>query len=563
MLLRLQVHQFVLIEALDLEVTPGLTVLTGETGAGKSVLLAALAAVLGGRTSADVIRPGAAKAWVEATFAAEGPWWTRWREDSGIAPLESGRVVLSRDVTPQGSRARIDGQTVTLAELRELGSHLVSLSGQHDHVRLMDAAVQRETLDAYGDHAALAREVAEVYVRWQGLVAKEHRLREDATRREAERDFMAFQLRELETADLVDPAEDATLRERLHILRQQTKLLEGAERARLAAGEASGDPVSRALGALRPLAGIDPRLAGVVELLETAEASLNEAGDALRRYLDRDGEDVDDLEALEARLHLLSGVVRRHGGSLELAIERREHLARELAQAEEDTLARARIEADVAAAAVAWDAAAVRLSVARRLAAERLTGELSGILRGLGLPHASLHVELETVSQRTAHGAEAVSWRFSAQPDAPAKPLAKVASGGELARILLAVHVSMQGVAAMPTLVFDEIDTGISGEAAAAVGRQLARLSQEDQVLVVTHLPAVAAGADRHLHLRKIVSDGRTGLSLTDLGDEERVRVLAEMLAGEEPAEGALGAARELRQRASASKEVGLHGVRA
>ncbi|MBM3260094.1 MAG: DNA repair protein RecN [Candidatus Sericytochromatia bacterium] len=563
MLLRLQVHQYVLIEHLDLEGAPGLTVLTGETGAGKSVLLSALATVLGGRTSSDVIRPGAAKALVEATFAAEGPWWDGWRDAAGIAAIEPGRVVLSREMTAQGSRARIDGQTVTLADLRDLGRNLVAMSGQHDHVRLMDASVQRETLDAHGGHDDLVRQVAAAHARWQALVTEERDRREAAARRETERDFMAFQLAELDAASLVDPDEDVTLRERLQIVRQQARLLEGAGRARQACSEASGGPVSAGVSALRPLAAIDPRLAEALDLLESAQASLDEAADGLRRYADRDREAEKSLEEMEARLHLLSGLARRHGGTLSAAIARRARLAGDLARADEDDEACLRLSAAVDEAGRAWDLAAARLTAARRQSAVRLGEVLSGRLQGLGLPHARVTIDLEPSGQRSAHGAESVTWLFSAQPDAPPRPLAKVASGGELARLLLSVHGAMQGVSALPTLVFDEIDTGISGEAAAAVGRQLARMSEGDQVLVVTHLPAVAAGADRHLHLRKVVVDGRTELSVKDLGDEDRIRVLAEMLAGDEPADGALGAARELRQRARGRGEVGTHGSKA
>ncbi|MEB3204162.1 MAG: AAA family ATPase, partial [Candidatus Sericytochromatia bacterium] len=382
MLLRLQVHQYVLIEHLDLEGAPGLTVLTGETGAGKSVLLGALATVLGGRTSTDVIRTGAAKALVEATFVAEGPWWDAWRDAAGIAAIEPGRVVLSREMTAQGSRARIDGQTVTLSDLRDLGRHLVAMSGQHDHVRLMDAAVQRETLDAHGGHDDLARQVAAAYGRWQALIAEERERREAAVRRETERDFMAFQLAELEAAALVDPGEDATLRERLQVVRQQARLLEGAGRARQACAEASGGPVSMAVSALRPLAAIDPGLAEAMALLETAAASLDEAADGLRRYADRDREAGETLEEMEARLHLLSGLARRHGGTLAAAIARRERLKGDLARADEDDEACAQLAAAVDAAGRAWDQAAASLSAARRQAAARLGEVLSGQLHG-------------------------------------------------------------------------------------------------------------------------------------------------------------------------------------
>ncbi|MEB3298492.1 MAG: DNA repair protein RecN [Candidatus Sericytochromatia bacterium] len=561
MLLRLQVHQFVLVESLDLELAAGLTVLTGETGAGKSVLLAALAAGLGGRVSPEVIRPGATKALVELTFVAEGSWWESWREENGLAALEPGRVVLSREITAGGSRARVDGQSVHVATLRDLGQRLVAMSGQHDHVRLMSPATQREILDAYGGLGSLVRAVGRTYESWVELGEAERQTREAAVRRAAERDFLAFQLAELEAADLEDPDEDLRLRERLQVQRQQARLAEGAGQARVALDEALDGALGTAGTLLRQLVGVDARLQGVLELIESAAVHVGEASDALRRYLERDLGDAEGLDVLEARFHLLSGLVRRHGGSLSHVMARRADLQRQLAEAEGDEERLADLANRRDQAAVAWDREAAVLTAARHEAAVSLTERLSSLLAGLGLPLARLEVGLVPGPERGPFGAEDIQWIFSAQPDAPLRQLGRVASGGELARILLAVQVAMQGRHAMPTLVFDEIDTGISGEAAAAVGRQLARMAATDQVLAVTHLPAVAAGAARHLHLRKVIADGRTRLGIEDLNEERSIRVLAEMLAGDAPAEGALKAARELRLRARDVQEGASHGV--
>lgn len=541
MLLALAIRHFLLIEEVRMSFEPGFHVLTGETGAGKSILLDALGLVLGGRASASYVRSGADRAVVEALFSVEGR--ADLREDLERMGIEAGdELVLVREVTAQGkSICRINGRTATVQMLREIGSRLVDVYGQQEHQSLLQPERYRRMLDGYG-----GREQEELLARYRrayGRYREAKKALDEARMGEQERlqrvDWLLFQLREIREVS-PEPGEEERLEQERRRLAHAERLAEDVEETyRLLYGDggkgsSAVDLAGRALDAAEKLAKYDPSLAGILEMLQTAVAHLEEAAHELRRY--REGLEADParLAAVEERLHQIRRLTRKFGGPVEAILQTAATMEEEVARLQDyeadmerrvREFERARSEAVVLAG---------ELHRRRRELAEQIEGKVEEQLRQLSMPRARFRIEVEAGPEDSLgpEGLDRVEFLFSANPGEPLQPLARTASGGEMSRLMLGLKVVLADVDDVPTLIFDEVDSGMSGQAAVAVGEKLAEAARRRQVICVTHLPQIAALASGHHRIRKEQTEETTTTVVEPLGEEDRVAELARMLAG-------------------------------
>ncbi|UZN47988.1 DNA repair protein RecN [Cupriavidus cauae] len=536
MLRSLSIRDFVIVDTLDLDFTAGFTVFTGETGAGKSILIDALALVLGERADAGVVREGAARASVSATFSTH-PALDAWLNEQALAE-DDGNVLLRRVVDANGrSKAFINGNAATLAQLREVGDQLVDIHGQHAHQLLLRPDAQRLLLDAHAGLTAQAAAVAEAWRTWRACVRQREAVEQQSREMQLERERLEWQVGEL---DKLAPqaGEWEAIQGEHKRLSHAANLLEGGRAALDALSEADGAVLSalnEMAHRLRQLAEVDPALADVVTALEAAEVQAEEAAHSLTRYVDRLELDPERLQVVEERMQALHTAARKFRVPPEQLPE--ELLARRQQlddlQAAQDLN---KITAREAAARAAYLTIARHLSDSRREAAERLSAAVTEAMQGLSMAGGSFTVALHPLEEGASHGLEQVEFLVAGHAGVSARPLAKVASGGELARISLAISVITSEAAPTPTLIFDEVDTGIGGAVAEVVGRRLQELGRARQVLCVTHLPQVAAQAGTHLLVSKeTVGDGGEAVTRSQirvLDAAGRVVETARMLGG-------------------------------
>src|SRR6266850_902987 len=477
----LRVRDLALVAESRVRFGPGLNLLTGETGSGKSLIVDALSLTLGARGGADQVRHGAERATVEGVFESGG-----------------GALVLQRELGKR-SAARIDGRQASPGQLRELGRNLVALHGQHEHHALLDSDTQTELLDGYAGSLELRALVVASHATWLGAVNKVRDLEQLRSRGQREQEFMRWQLEELRAASITRTGEDEQLSADRLAARHAARLAELGQEA---------------MDALQ-------------------EESCDVAAD-LRRYGELLDSDPGRLEAIESRLSVLEGIKHKYGGSLESALEELRRLELQLGATEDLEGAVATAQAERDKSRVELEAAASRLSEARRGGARRMQKATGGELAGLRLEGARFEIALRPAAEIGVSGAEGAEMMFSANPGEPLLPLARVASGGELARVMLAIKTVGADADRLPTLVFDEVDAGIGGEAAIQVGLRLKALGARHQVLVVTHLAQIAAFADHHLLVEKAPGpDGRNVVSVRELkSSDDRARELARMMSG-------------------------------
>ena len=577
MLVDLFVRDFALVEEVEVEFGPGFNVLTGETGAGKSLLVGAITFVLGARAGTEVIRKGAKEAIVEATFDARGaPLAVRAAEEAGFEP-EDGLLVFSRELSTSGrSRFRINGRTATLSAVRSIARFLIDVHGQHEHQSLLDVLRHLDFLDSLGGEelARLRGEVERLYREWRGLVEERERIVATERERAQRLDLLEFQRREIDAARLTVGEDEELLKER-EILANAEKLHEAAATAyRLAyeneeGEEAAADLLGEAAEALEEALRIDGRLKGPWEALSQALSLIEEAARELRDYIDSLDFDPRRLEEVEARLDLIERLKKKYGDTIEAILAYRRSIEREieeLSTAEErleEVEARLReVEAELARKAK-------RLSEERRKLAKDLSRRMKKELSELAMPHAKFEVDIrvepseegiEFEGRKVAigpRGVDRVEFLFSANPGEPAGPLSKIASGGEMSRVMLALKSVHAWEAQVPTLIFDEIDIGIGGRTALAVAEKLRKVADRTQVLCVTHLPQIASVADHHFVVEKVEERGRAKVRVGRLSEEERAREIARMLGGEELTPVTLRHAEELLARARTLRRKG------
>jgi DNA repair protein RecN (Recombination protein N) len=538
MLRELAVRDLALIERARVELGASLTVITGETGAGKSLLIDALGLVMGARADSGLVRHGAQGARVEALFERSG---------EGGEPL-----ICVREVSAEGrSLARIDDETVTAARLAATVDPLVEIHGQHDQQRLLQGAWQRDVLDAYGGHDELRQAVREAV---QALRSNEAALRELATDpAELQRrlELAAFAADEIEAAS-PRPGEIDELKTRLALAgnaQRIASLLSDAHDALSGEGRGAHDDLARASRAVTDLARLDPSAQSLAERMTGLEAELDDIALELRRRSEQMAETVGDTEQVEARLGVLYGLLRKYGEDEAALVEYGAQQRAEVDRLKGTEAERARRQADAERLGNIAGTAASALHNVRAKTAAGLAGEVTARLVELGFPSAAFVIKLDDAPLDES-GSDSVSYLLAPNPGEPPRPLAKIASGGELSRVALALKSVLAAADATPTLIFDEVDAGIGGRSADPVGRLLWRLARDHQVVCVTHLPQIAAYADDHLRIEKREREGRTVTEITRLDDGERRHELAQMLGGAAGAQATLAAADELLERA-------------
>ncbi len=550
MLADLRVRSFAVIEDLEIAFEPGFNVITGETGAGKTMLMRALGLILGGRGDGDLVRDGESEAEIEALFTGSGiaPALALLGDESRPAS-ESSELTVRRVIGARGrQRAFVDDRLVATARLGELAERLAHVYGQHEHQTLLRPETARLHLDAADGLDELAATMA---ARHRALVELEARLeagRAGAEGLAARRELLTFQLQELGRAALRDGELEELERER-EVLRHAERLRAAAAEAEQALYEQEGAVlavVTRTSQRLAALAELDPELGTVAQLLDEARPVLEDAGRRAGARARAISADPERLEQVEERIAALQRLARKHACAPAELPARRLDLERALAELRDGAVDVGELETRLdAAAAAAWQAADA-LTTARAKAAPALARRITAELGELALGGAQIALALEPVTPTagtpsrhvredralTANGTERVTWLFASNPGEPPRPLAKVASGGELSRIMLAIKAATAATTDVPTLLFDEVDAGIGGAVAETVGRKLATLAAKRQVICITHLPQIAACADHHFVMRKRAAQGRSRSSADRLSDAERVEELARMLAG-------------------------------
>jgi len=534
MLLHLSIRNYLLVESVELDFAPGLTVLTGETGAGKSILVDALALALGDRAEGGVVRTGAPRAEIAAEFAIDGlPALAAWLDEAGFAP--DGDVLILRRVIDAGGRSRafVNGSAAPLTQLKEAADFLLDIHGQHAHHALLRPQAQREVLDAYAGAQPLALAVNAAWHVWQAARRQRLDAETHGQARQIEREGLRLAVEELRALgdDLARwddiQAEHARLAHVTTLLQGSHALIEGLDEGEAAVAGQLGEMSARLDG----MQAVDDSLKEVAALLNSASADLAEAVHALRRYAGTLNPDPERLAELDRRLADMHRLARKHrvqpdalAGLLEQFDMRLAALA-----AGDDLDA---LQASEDAALARYQADARQLGALRRKAAAALSKQVTAAMDELALAGGRLDVTLAPTGEPRAHGLEDVGFLVASHPGLPPGPLGKVASGGELSRISLAIQTALSGVAGVPTLIFDEVDVGIGGSVAEAVGRRLAKLGATRQVLVITHLPQVAARGSQHLRVARQANGGVVSSNIALLDANARVEEIARMLGG-------------------------------
>jgi DNA repair protein RecN (Recombination protein N) len=564
MLIGLGIRDVVLIETLDLSIGPGLTALTGETGAGKSIILDALGLATGARAEAGLVRRGKSQAVATAVFAPP-PGHAVWAylDDKGVAFERDEDLVLRRQLSADGrSRAFVNDQAVSVAVLRELGEMLVEVHGQHETVGLLDSRTHRPLLDLYGECEGAVERTASAWSGWREVQGAAETLRREAAEALSEREELALRLAEL---DRLDPkvGEETALAEDRALLGAAEKTLADIAAARDAlGGDALGSKLAQAFRALERAreravsagAGADSAAVKLIltaaEVVDRALVEGLEAVAAVDAAADAFDFEPDRLEKAEERLFALRGMARKLNVAVELLPAERERIARALHGIEDVAHLQKEADAKAAAARAAFVEAARSLSAMRQAAAERLAQAVNAELPPLKLDKARLRAAVEPLPEERAGpaGLDRVEFEVSTNPGAPFGPLGAIASGGELARFALALKAALagRGEGETPLMIFDEVDQGVGGAVADAVGQRLKRLAGEGQVLVVTHSPQVAARAEAHWRVSKAVGAEAVRTAVEVLDGRDREEEIARMLAGAEITEAARAAARAL-----------------
>lgn len=565
MLANLRVRNYALLDEVDIEFTPGLNVLTGETGSGKSILIGALGLILGGRAASDTIRGGARSAIVEGLFEGErDPQLGALLSEIGVEPEEDG-LIIRREVSRDGrNRCTINGSLVTVSVLRRLGVLLVDLHGQHDHQTLLNPRTHRDFLDGFEDVRAPKQRVAEAYRRFTERSEALRSLEEELNATREREELYRFQLGELDQADL-SPGEDEELERERAVLEHAEQLIRVASEASEALSEGEDafvDGLVRVIRALEEVKRIDPSLGEALESVRSARYQLDDCTDFLRRYRDRVEYDPARLEEVLDRLDLIGRLKRKYGATLEEVAAYRERIAGELDRMDTADERRNQLCEEVETARRDLSERAKALSDRRKQVARKLEGRVVAELAELGMGKTGFQVGISWQESEDGplridgrafrvdgNGMDRIEFLISPNAGEALKPLASIASGGEISRIMLALKVILADSDRMPTLIFDELDIGIGGRIAESVGHRLKLLSRDHQVLCVTHLHQVACWGRTHFTVHKQSARGRSITLVDHLDEDGRVREIARMLAGETVDAMALSHAREMLRR--------------
>ena len=560
MLSLLHIENIALIQSADIRFEPGFNVLTGETGAGKSIVIDSIGAVLGERTSRELIRTGAKSALVTAVFTQVPP--LPWLEENGF-PTGEEELLLQRELQGDGRNVcRIDGKLVTVAQLRELGRQLLNIHGQHDGQQLLDPASHLGYLDQFGGCQPLLESYQEAYRKWHDIRREMDKLQMDEAERSRRVDTLNYQIQELERAQL-KAGEDEELSARRTLLRSAGRLMEAVQSAEFAlSGDEDRDGacslIAQAEGEVQGVSSISPELSELSEKLTALRCAADDAADTLRDLSRSFDFSPGELDQVEERLDLLYRLRKKYGPTVEDMLSYLERCRKELDQIQyaDDTLAR--LEKDLKKAQKEAARRGEVLSQARREAAGALQARVQEELRQLDMPKVRFQTEFTPKGSEAGMdetGLDEVQFLMSANLGEALKPIQKVASGGELARIMLALKNVLAEGDQIGTLVFDEVDTGVSGRAAQKVAEKMAQVARGKQVLCVTHLPQIAAMADTHFSVQKGERDGRTYTRLERLDRSQRREELARLIGGASITPSLLESAEELLRQAEQQKQ--------
>ena len=560
MLSLLHIENIALIQSADIRFEPGFNVLTGETGAGKSIVIDSIGAVLGERTSRELIRTGAKSALVTAVFTQVPP--LPWLEENGF-PTGEEELLLQRELQGDGRNVcRIDGKLVTVAQLRELGRQLLNIHGQHDGQQLLDPASHLGYLDQFGGCQPLLESYQEAYRKWHDIRREMDKLQMDEAERSRRVDTLNYQIQELERAQL-KAGEDEELSARRTLLRSAGRLMEAVQSAEFAlSGDEDRDGacslIAQAEGEVQGVSSISPELSELSEKLTALRCAADDAADTLRDLSRSFDFSPGELDQVEERLDLLYRLRKKYGPTVEDMLAYLDRCRKELDQIQyaDDTLAR--LEKDLKKAQKEAARRGEVLSQARREAAEALQARVQEELRQLDMPKVQFQTEFTPKGGEAGMdetGLDEVQFLMSANLGEALKPIQKVASGGELARIMLALKNVLAEGDQIGTLVFDEVDTGVSGRAAQKVAEKMAQVARGKQVLCVTHLPQIAAMADTHFSVQKGEREGRTYTRLERLDRSQRREELARLIGGASITPSLLESAEELLRQAEQQKQ--------
>lgn len=554
MLTHLQIRNLAVVRNLDTDFSAGMTAITGETGAGKSIALDALGLCLGDRADADLVRAGQSKAEVIAEFelTPTSPA-LHWLERQELSDENHPHTcIIRRTITQEGrSRAWINGAVATVTQLRELAPFLVNIHGQHEHQLLNRAEYQQRILDAYAGHSQLLQQVTEYYQHWRKLHQQQKQWQQQQEEFAARRELLEYQVQELDEFGLSE-GEFEQLDHEFKRAANTAGLKEDAEFALNVLFEVEHNSahglVQAALSRLENQLDNDPQLADTVKLLSDAKVQIDEACRDLRHYYDNLDVDPATLAQIEQRVSQAVKLAKKHQVEPALLPQKHQQLSEELAQLSATESDLSTLEQSIQQASQAYRQAAAELSKSRQQAAAKLAKAITASMQQLSMPHGQFAIEVEHHAQQpaTAMGTDTIQFLVSANPGQPLQALAKTASGGELSRISLAIQVITANQLTTPTLMFDEVDVGVSGATAATVGKLLRQLGQQAQVICVTHLPQVAACAHQQLQVAKVTDGRSTETSMIALTEAERVLEIARLLGGDKVTESAKANAAEL-----------------
>jgi DNA repair protein RecN (Recombination protein N) len=559
MLESIVIRDFALIEHLAVEWTAGLNVLTGETGAGKSILIDALNAVLGGKAGPSAIRVGAEKASIEASFRCT-PSVAAWLKRNQLVDDHPEQTVVSREITKSGSRIRINGTMVNHSLGQELAELLLTIHAQHEARTMLSSQYQLDMLDGLGDlnHKKLIDKVRTLQVSRKELLATVKELTGSEEERLRRLDFARFQLQELEEANLVDENEDEDLDQQQKVLAnvQQLAELVNAAYSALNGADVEGetctvDLLQESLADIEKAARFDTRLDDTLNLLHSSLASIEEAAANLRRYAASLDTDPETLTNIESRLAVLFGIRRKYGPTVKDAIRHRENLTGEIDKLGNSQARIEAIEAEIETVQLKLKAAADDLSQRRSKLAKSLSQSVQTELADLGMERCKFAIDTTRLDDIGPSGQERIEFVIAPNPGQPLMPLSKIASGGELSRVMLALKSIFANADQVSTVIFDEIDTGLSGRVLQAMRDKLARLAKSHQILCITHQPIIASVADNHIEVQKSQTANTTTVSAHSLNPDQRLKALAAMASGQENEEIALNFARSLIQQAN------------
>ncbi len=564
MLSLLKIRNLALVENLTWEIGSGLVCVTGETGAGKSVIVGAIKLVLGERADKSLIRTGEDSCAIEAVFELSRPGEVNAiLEDAGLDPCEDNQLVIRRVISNSANKQFVNCSPVTLGILKSLGQYLVDLHGPHEHQSLLSPERQLDMLDAYAHDDEVVESYRAAFSKWRNVTRELDSLRHAEGATDQEIELLRFQVEEIDNAEINLEAE-TEIENRYRMASNSSRLVELA--GQLQQGlTAEDDSVLSRLGDLHRLASeleaTDPATADVTKTIDATQIELQELESTLATYLDRLELDPAELATLEQRLDLLESLKRKYGPQLDDVVQHRDDVSRKLARIEGRSGEIERLEKEIAAARKEVNAAAKKLTAVRKKAAPALAKEITGHLGELGFKRSHFDVQLNPLEDPGPAGGEAAEFLFGPNPGEPAKALRQIASSGEMSRVMLAVKSALAKQDGIPLLVFDEIDANVGGEIAQAVGSKMAALGADHQVVSITHLPQVAALASCHYTVSKEVGkDERTRSLLVPVEEKDRIGELARMLGGDSEsarahAENLLGAKPSPKKKAARKKK--------